>query len=186
MLTELIGSSRNHVVNVNPFSYGHLAIGGRTTACMHENKENRIFCLCKKRIWTCTQHTRLNWEVKVRGEVIFFVFGYGKIIWKGWARGNSAHSQRRRRFWLITASNSRRAVLYLDLMRYWCVRWWAYCVVEGSGCILSGFYEYFARVECVVLVLRVWNVVEKLMSPRYIHVVHTYWILKKKNSKTHR
>lgn len=34
ILTELMGSSRNHVVNVKPFSYGHLASGGKTTACM--------------------------------------------------------------------------------------------------------------------------------------------------------
>lgn len=31
MLTELMGSSRNHVVNVKPFSYGHFASGGNTT-----------------------------------------------------------------------------------------------------------------------------------------------------------
>lgn len=30
MLTELMGSSRNHVVNVKPFSYGHFASGGNT------------------------------------------------------------------------------------------------------------------------------------------------------------
>lgn len=30
MLTELMGSSRNHVVNVKPFSYGHFASGGST------------------------------------------------------------------------------------------------------------------------------------------------------------
>lgn len=33
MLTELMGSSRNHVVNVKPFSYGHFASGGNTTPC---------------------------------------------------------------------------------------------------------------------------------------------------------
>lgn len=32
ILTEFIGSSLNHVVNVKPFSYGHLAKGGKTTA----------------------------------------------------------------------------------------------------------------------------------------------------------
>jgi hypothetical protein len=32
MLTELIGSRRNHVVKVNPFSWGHFAKGGRTIA----------------------------------------------------------------------------------------------------------------------------------------------------------
>lgn len=30
MLTELMGSNRNHVVNVKPFSYGHFASGGNT------------------------------------------------------------------------------------------------------------------------------------------------------------
>lgn len=32
IFTEFIGSKRNHVVNVNPFSYGHFAIGGSTIA----------------------------------------------------------------------------------------------------------------------------------------------------------
>lgn len=32
IFTEFIGSKRNHVVNVNPFSYGHFANGGNTIA----------------------------------------------------------------------------------------------------------------------------------------------------------
>lgn len=32
IFTEFIGSKRNHVVNVNPFSYGHFASGGSTIA----------------------------------------------------------------------------------------------------------------------------------------------------------
>lgn len=38
IFTEFIGSKRNHVVNVNPFSYGHLASGGSTTACKKKGK----------------------------------------------------------------------------------------------------------------------------------------------------
>lgn len=38
ILTELMGSSRNHVVNVKPFSYGHFANGGSTIAYVEENK----------------------------------------------------------------------------------------------------------------------------------------------------
>lgn len=39
MFTELIGSSRNHVVNVKPFSYGHFASGGNTIACPIQTKQ---------------------------------------------------------------------------------------------------------------------------------------------------
>jgi hypothetical protein len=40
IFTEFIGSKRNHVVNVNPFSYGHFASGGSTTACEREKKKS--------------------------------------------------------------------------------------------------------------------------------------------------
>lgn len=42
MFTELIGSSRNHVVNVKPFSYGHFASGGNTIACISNGKWRKI------------------------------------------------------------------------------------------------------------------------------------------------
>jgi hypothetical protein len=38
MLTELMGSKRNHVVKVKPLSYGHFANGGRTMACQLRKK----------------------------------------------------------------------------------------------------------------------------------------------------
>lgn len=37
MFTEFIGSNLNHVVKVNPFSYGHLANGGNTIAWNNQN-----------------------------------------------------------------------------------------------------------------------------------------------------
>lgn len=40
MFTELMGSSRNHVVNVKPFSYGHFASGGNTTPCKRNKNAN--------------------------------------------------------------------------------------------------------------------------------------------------
>jgi hypothetical protein len=39
MLTELMGSKRNHVVKVKPLSYGHFANGGRTMACQLRKKK---------------------------------------------------------------------------------------------------------------------------------------------------
>lgn len=51
MFTELMGSSRNHVVNVKPFSYGHFASGGNTIPCKDEKyiemdgKKCYVFCV---------------------------------------------------------------------------------------------------------------------------------------------
>lgn len=64
MFTELIGSSRNHVVNVNPFSYGHFASGGNTIACriqtMWKEKKNR---LAQRKYWKNNKREMCMWFV---------------------------------------------------------------------------------------------------------------------------
>lgn len=46
MFTELMGSSLNHVVKVNPFSYGHRASGGSTIAWnKHKLKQIALYSI---------------------------------------------------------------------------------------------------------------------------------------------
>lgn len=49
----LRGSIRSHVWNVNPFWYGHLAIGGRAIAC----EENKVKTMTDQEVGVCKKIT---------------------------------------------------------------------------------------------------------------------------------